>query len=475
MRKFYQTVLSSLLALPTLTAQPPVITAVETTTPTVEQWGKFELRITVAANWSNPYDYDDIRVSAIFTGPGGQTHQAEGFFMQDYSLNTQTGALTPAGPGGFRLRFAPDQAGAWTCQLSCTNASGTGNYPEQSFTAIPPGTPQNKGFVRSNQTNYLQLDDGTAYIPVGENIGWQNGNAYLDFNKWVTKLADNGGNFFRLWHCSWGLGIEWRNGDSGYAGLRKYKQTNAFYQDWLFDYCSQRGVYVMLCLHHHGQVSSQVNPNWNESPYNSANGGPCANTWDFFTNPAARAHVKNRLRYVLARWGYARSILAWELFNEVDWTDQFAQRNDDVADWHGEMSTFLKQTDPYQHLVTTSYAQDFYDPQTWNQLDIDFTQTHYYINTPNMERVLAAGARKYLGDFGKPTLNGEFGLNTPNASLTATDPDGIHLHNSLWATLFSGGMGWGHLVVGQLCRTRKPVPLFCPGVGLSPRNTLPLR
>lgn len=424
-------------------AQAPVITAATPVVTTVEQWGKFEVKLDITANWSNPYDYDEIRVECTFTDPDGMTRTAEGFFMQDYQLNTQTGALTPVASGTFKVRFAPDKTGVWTYNLSCTNAAGAGIFPPQMFTVNSPSSPENKGFVRNDQSNYLHFDNGEQFIPIGENIGWQQSNIYTDYKNWLTKLSDNGGNFFRLWHCSWGLGIEWKNGNSGFQGLRKYKQSASYYQDWLYDFCADNGIYAMLCLHHHGQVSSQVNPNWSDSPYNAANGGPCQNTWDFFTNTTAKNHVKNRLRYVVARWGYARSIQSWELFNEVDWTDQFAQKKGDVSAWHLEMAAFLKEKDPYQHLVTTSYAQDAYDPATWNQPDIDFTQTHHYVNTPNIERVLVSSLRKYLDDYGKPSLTGEFGLTTTGVDLGTTDPDGIHIHNSLWGSLFGGGFGAG--------------------------------
>jgi hypothetical protein len=327
--------------------------------------------------------------------------------------------------------------------VSCTTVAGTGNSPEQTFQCVASGSSHNKGFVVPGPDNYLRFGTGDPFIPVGENIGWPNGNPYIDYKNWIGKLSDNGGNFFRMWHCSWGLGIEWKNGANGYEGLRRYKQINAFYQDWLFDFCAEKGIYLMLCLHHHGQVSSQVNPEWSASPYNAANGGPCQQTWDFFTHPAARNHVKNRLRYVVARWGYARSIAVWELFNEVDWTDQFDQRKNDVAAWHAEMAAFLKTTDPYKHLVTSSYAHEHNDPSVWVQPHIDFTQTHFYVNTPHLERVLAGGTRNYLLDFGKPSLNGEFGLGPDGSSLPALDPDGIHIHNALWGSLFGGGMGSG--------------------------------
>lgn len=432
------------LSIPMLKAQAPAITAATPTSATVEQWGKFEVKLDVTATWVNPYDYDEIRVAATFTDPDGQSKTVDGFFMQDHTIsNLQTGALSVVGNGNFKVRFSPDKSGVWTYTISITNAAGTGTFAAQTFSVTPAAQAVNGGFVRSAQTNYLHFDDGRQYIPVGENIAWQSSNPYVDFKNWLTKLSDNDGNFFRLWQCSWGLGLEWRNGSAGYAGLRKYKQNNAFYTDWLFDFCAERGIYVMYCLQHHGQVSTNVNPNWSDSPYNAANGGPCANTWDFFSNTAAKNHTKNRYRYVLARWGYSRNVMSWELFNEVGWTDQFEQRKDDIAAWHEEMAAYLKANDPNRHLVTTSYVNEYNDPNVWNLPDIDFTQTHYYVETPFLERALANGVRSYLNDYGKATLNGEFGLSGSGSGLATLDPNGIHIHNSMWGSLFAGGLGTG--------------------------------
>ncbi len=435
---------SGLLSQSVLHAQVPVITAVAPLAQTVKQYAKFEAAITLTASWTNPYDYDNIRVQAVVTRPDGQQETIDGFFMQDYQItNTQTGTISVLGAGGFKIRYAPTQTGVYQYMVSCTTSAGTGSFPTQTFTCETPDPLSAKGFVRADQTNYLHFDNGEQYIPVGENMAWQQSNIYQDYQNWLQKLSSNGGNFIRLWLCHWGIGLEWKANTNGYQGLRKYQQSNAFYLDWLLDKCAEKGVYVMLCLNHHGQVSSQVNPNWNESPYNTANGGPCANTWDFFTNSAAKASLKNRLRYTVARWGYQRSIMAWELFNEVDWTDQFDQRKADVSAWHLEMSAYLKQKDPRQHLVTTSYAHDYNDQETWNQPDIDLTQTHYYVDVPNLERALASGNTQYLNDYGKPTLNGEFGLGGSASGLSTLDPNGIHVHNALWGGLFSGGAGTG--------------------------------
>ena len=441
-QKFYPLFLAiNFLALQTaLNAQVPVINGATPASAQVEQYGKFEVALNLTATYANPYDYEDVRVQAVFTGPDGIPETVDGFFMQDYTVsNPQTGAIVPSGAGGFKVRFSPDQTGTWTYTLSCTNASGMGTFPAQTFECVAPSA-GNQGFIRSDQTNFLYFDEGGQFIPVGENMAWYTSNPMVDYSNWLTKLSSNGGNFIRLWMCHWGLGLEWLN--NGYQGLRKYKQNNAYYLDWLFDRCAQDGVYVMFCLNHHGQVSSQVNPNWSESPYNSANGGPCQNTWDFFTHPAARAALKNRLRYTVARWGFQRSIMNWELFNEVGWTDNFDDHQAEISAWHGEMAAYLKQLDVRSHLVSTSYADDRYQ-EAWSHPDMDFTQTHYYLPTPNIERVLAGGNTAFLNDYGKPTLNGEFGLSGSAAGLGTLDPGGIHVHNCLWGGLFSGGLGTG--------------------------------
>jgi hypothetical protein len=447
MKKIYPTGLPFLfffVSLSMTSAQAPSITAATPSSGTVEQWGKFEVQLDVNATWVNPYDYDEIRVAGTFTGPDGTVKSVDGFFMQDYTIsNEQTGALSNVGTGRFKVRFSPDKAGTWTYVLTITNVAGTGTFAPQTFEATAASPDDNPGFVRTDQTNYLHFDDGRQYIPVGENIAWQATNPYVDYKNWLTKLSDNNGNFFRLWQCTWGLGLEWKNGSNGYQGFRKYKQNNAFYTDWLLDFCAERGIYIMYCLQYHGQVSTNVNPNWSDSPFNTVNGGPCANTWEFFTNANAKNHTKNRYRYVLARWGYSRNIMAWELFNEVGWTDQFEQRKNDISAWHEEMAAYLKANDPNRHLVTTSYVNEYNDPNTWNLPDIDFTQTHFYVETPFLERTLAGGVRSYLNDYGKPTINGEFGLSGSGANLGTLDPDGIHIHNSMWGSLFGGGLGTG--------------------------------
>lgn len=443
-----------------LDAQIPVITGINPVSSSVGKFQKFEALVSLSANFTNPYDYDQVALSGVFVAPSGKQDTVDGFYMQDFSLNTSTGNLSPTGLAGFRIRFAPTEIGTWNFSLKVKTPAGESTAFTGMFDCVDSNNP---GFVRKNSTNYLSFDSGSPYIPVGQNVCWQNNNAYLDYKKWLGAMGGAKANFMRLWLASWGLGIEWRNGN-GYEGLKRYRQNNAWYIDWLLEECANQGIYMMFCINHHGQVSSTVNPNWNENPYNAANGGPCAQTWNFFDQDAAKNLHKNRLRYIVARWGFSSNIMAWELFNEVSFTDQFSNASvrDAVRTWHDEMGQYLKKLDARKHLVTTSYGGEE-DPALWRLKVMDFTQNHLYAEVENIEKAVVGKGLDNLASFDKPTYGGEFGISVGGEGLSNIDPNGIHIHNTMWASAFSGAMGaaatwwWDNYVA-----PRNLYPLFTP-------------
>ena len=415
----------------------PVFNSVTPVSTTVATYEKFEVSVNLTASFSNAYNYDDVALTAVFTAPNGAMQAVDGFFMQNFTLNTSDGSIS-SGSSVFKVRFAPTQIGNWQYALTCTDASGATTYATQNFTCTAATS---KGFIRKNATHYLGFDNGEQYIPVGQNQAWQNGNRYVDYKNWLDKLAAQNANHVRIWMSDWAFALEWQNGNNSFSGLRQYKQSNAFYLDWLFDYAAAKGVAMMLCLNHHGQVSTSVNAEWYQNPYYSGNGGPCSATIDFFTNTSAKATMKNRLRYIVARWGYARNLMSWELFNEVDFTDNYSSYQTQVRDWHDEMATFIRSKDPNSHLISTSFGADSYGSSTWQLANMDFTQSHVYDNVPTIEKLIVEKAADKLTTYSKPTICGEMSIALGNGLVSGYDPAGVHLHNSIWASLFSGAMG----------------------------------
>jgi len=431
--------------MPQANAQGIVFNNISPIQSTVAKWDKFEATVTLTANYTNPYNYSDIDIQAVFTSPTGVHHTVDAFWMQDYSIDAG-GNLASAGPAGFRIRFTPDETGQWSYVLNgYLNWTAAGSSSTNVFTCS--GTSVNsKGYIRKANSRYLKWDNGDQYIPVGENLAFPNTSDIPFYNSYLGKLTPTGVNFIRIWMATWSLALEWTNTTNamGFNGLEQYKQTAAKELDSLVNRGLTDGYALMLCINYHNQLRPDgQGPEWGANPYNSALGGPCTSPYDFFTNETAKNIFKNRLRYMMARWGYAGTLESWELFNEVDNMTDYstnAALRANIDQWHNEMAAYIHSIDP-NHLVTTSFGADTAGKGTWASPNIDFTQTHKYIPDTRLPRILANLDRQRVDSFSKPAFNGEFGLDVYGGTEPNSDPTGITLHNCLWSALLSGGMG----------------------------------
>ncbi|MEZ4862881.1 MAG: DUF5060 domain-containing protein [Caldilineaceae bacterium] len=397
-----------------LFASPPAMVA---------QYGLLELPITTDITVANPYDPDQIDLRVHFTGPHGQVLTVPAFWMQPYDLATQL----PRGKPGWRVRFTPNMPGEWQAQAEL--AIPAQQSPPIHFTVTPTANP---GFVRIHPTNpnYFAFDDGSFYFPIGLNLGWSTGAVLADYTRWLDRLSANGGNIARVWMAPWSFTIEWQE-----TGLGDYtaRMQQAWLLDQIFHLAEERGVYIMLTLINHGQFSTSVNPEWADNPYNAANGGPCPNPIAFVTDPTAKEFFKRRLRYIAARWAYSPNLLAWEWWNEVNWTGIGDQ---DLGPWIREMTPVLQAFDPYDHLITNSYANGT-RTQIWGLPEIDFSQQHDYTGG-DLNQTLADDLRRIQAVApNKPVLMGELGYSAG----AQENLDAMHLHVGLWAAPFLGYAG----------------------------------
>jgi hypothetical protein len=201
----------------------------------------------------------------------------------------------------------------------------------------------------------------------------------------------------------------------------------------------QRGIYVQLVLLNHGQFSETTNAEWQGNPYNVKNGGMCQKPECFATNAKAKDYFKQRLRYIAARWGYSPNLLAWEWWNEVNFTPIVETAL--LKSWTAEMTPALMQFDPNDHLLTTSYSIEG-DARVWNMPEIDLVQRHEYnAEDPKWYFPIDGGAGRFRQQTKlapKPLIMGEWGANPTGEGLDGPDRHGIQFHNGLWAAPFSG-------------------------------------
>ncbi|MDQ2997198.1 MAG: DUF5060 domain-containing protein [Chloroflexota bacterium] len=391
-------------------------------------FGLTELEIETDAIARNPFDPAQLDLSVRFTAPSGKAVLVPAFSYQEFDPAT----LAQQGGPTWRVRFTPTEAGQWQAQAEL--ASPTLSSSSLSFTVA--ANPSAHGFVRINQQNphYMAFDDGSFYFPIGLNLGWAsqpNLGVLADYERWLDRLSQNGGNVGRVWMSAWAFGIEWNDTGLGdYSGRMK----QAWLLDQVFKLAEQRGVYLMLTLLNHGAFSTSVNPEWNDNPYNIANGGPLKEPRLFVRNKQARELFKRRVHYIAARWGYSPNLFAWEWWNEVSWTPI---DDSSLKPWVIEMTAYIQLYDPNHHLVSLSYAGAGGATALWKMPELSFVQLHDYSGNDPAKLLPLQSQAMSLKYPDKPFLLAEYGLSGDGAS-ALPGRDVIQFHNGLWAAPFSG-------------------------------------
>jgi len=379
----------------------------------------------------NPYNYDDILCRAYVTLPDNSSRIIEGFYGKDYDYSPDTSVYTEKG-GAFRVRISPWKYGRWKFYVTVVK-DGREVYRSPLKYFEVRGKRESDGFLRVSDSDplFLSFSSGRPFFGIGMNTAWPSDKGLNDFKDWFGKMHAAGANTARVWMAPWSLGIEW-DGQPGNYGNR---QKQAFMLDKTLELGRENGIYILLTLVAHGEFSTKTNPEWDKNPYNIKNDGILDKPEDFFTSTAAKKAFKNRLRYIIARWGYSANILAWELFNEVDLTDNYDTAA--VSAWHSEMADFIRSRDVYRHLLTTSFSNPDMDPAIWNLSRMDIVQTHLYNMKDEASQVYEA-CRAKTENYAKPHIMGEFGMDTDgDFAKNNSDPSGIGLHNGLWAGAMS--------------------------------------
>jgi hypothetical protein len=427
-------------------------------------WKRLDLRVDLSASFDTPFDPDQIAVDALFTTPSGHTMTVPAFFYQNFERQvwgrpgrTTQEVMTEAGPGEWRVRFMPAEAGRYSVSIRARDRSGTVTGDPASFTAAP-GTGHGYIHVSKKTPHYFEFDDGTPFFANGLNIVEH---PLSEYYRYIPSLGKAGGNYARLW-----LGFEYLGLEFGYMG--SYRLDNAWQLDQIMALSEEYGIHQKFTIDYIRNITPRGLPRRNfdreDYAYSVSNGGPCSSMRDFFTLPEARRLFKNRLRYIVARWAYSPNVAAWELWNEIDDVDPAVRDPAIIVPWTGEMCAYLKSIDPWQHMTTNSLGGP---PRggwadMWRLKEVDFAQRHgYYSPRPGTEGSnpdMAGNVLQWLdavSDFGKPYMMAEFGLQRDRMDIRALcdrDQEGVNLHNGIWAAIAHGAAGtaqlwwWGQYV-----------------------------
>ncbi len=409
---------------------------------TPQLWQRAEFRVTGLPAVTNPFDPQVIQVDATFRSPSGRMATAPAFWYQAYqrALSGGSESLSTSGSPEWRVRFTPPEPGSYSVSASVlTNGQFCSTAPEIVFQVASNALPARTGYARRAGSGQLfETGDGQALRLIGENACWPGSRGTYDYDTWFPAMQSAGENYARLWMCPWAFGIE-----ADANSLTRYRLDRAWQLDYVVQLAEQRGIYLLLCLDYHGMFETKPdywggNNYWPLNPYNVTNGGPCNSQNAFFTNSAAQSIYQKRLRYLVARYGYSRNLLAWEFFNEID--NVYAYLNpSDVAAWHATMGNWLHANDPYGHLVTTSLTGSSDRPEIWSLPQLDFAAYHSYGEASPALR-LNQVVQSFLSRYGKPVMVGEFGTDWRGWN-RSNDPYLRGLRQGLWGGALGGSVG----------------------------------
>ena len=385
-----------------------------------------------------------------------------GFYSQDYA--PADSAATPIdGTEGWRVRFAGPEPGAYKGKVEL-RAKGkliaTRDIPPFTLAKSP-----NHGVLRVSPTapRYLEFEDGTGYFPIGQDVCWTTDvsksipGATLAvpslpwnqaYERWFGRMGENRANWARVFMKE-SFFI-----DSGQPW--QWELEKAWRFDRLLDIAKKDGIHICLCFNPERSDSGACyggmmdifradNTAWGRLLHSQNL------TYDqFFLNPLTREMYRDKIRYIVARWGYSTNIFSWEFWNEIE---SVGPQQGTFA-WMREMTAYLRSVDPWNHLIKSS-AHHTWSPEFWGHDNGDLNDVHPYFGWAGEEGPKNLGA--FLPEFssgvystGRPFIVAETGIAREvmtkygrAGELADKDTTCFHIHEALWGGLFAGAVGSG--------------------------------
>jgi hypothetical protein len=417
----------------------------------VDQFEPIDFDIDLKATFDNPFDSTDISVRVEVQEPDGKRFSVPGYFDMSCERAMAGGkeVVTKSGTGRWRAKLSFQKLGAHRIGAFVKDRSGTSVTDECSVT-VKPAVRSGFASVSERDHRYFETSNGKSFFPLGANVCWGGDGGTYSFDKWIPQYAAQGCNYFRIW-----LSPHWttfavelpglpRNG----KGLGQFSLENLWRLDYVLKLARKSDMKVKLCIDSYNMLRDKDSyPSWEDGVFNLANGGILHSPAEFWQSPEMDRFYMEKLRYLIARYSGDPTVFAWEFFNEIDISRDMPVEL--AKDWHQRMAKFVHKTDPYHHLVTTSFGNSMGVKDIDLLSEMDYIQTHNYGSPDVISQIAIQQSRK--GNWGKPHYVAEIGADAGGPRIE-DDPAGLQIHDPLWISVCMGSSGaaqpwwWDNLI-----------------------------
>lgn len=375
----------------------------------VGQFEKYEIVLELAGTFQNPYDPDEVDLGAVFTSPSGAEWDINGFYDGERWL----------------IRFAPDEAGAWTYRAHLVTEEGRFEYKQLGFTVEPSSRVRGGLTVPVDGDRFLQYRDGTKFLAVPVAYPWQVTEGRLD------QLSEAGANIITYWNGNYdgaGNGGGREQLESFQTGPGRYDMNKAERIDEVLDWLEARHMQMNFVVWPHDSLAHKINwpATWSQSAYSRL-----GEAVDFYKSEEMWGYQEKLYRYMIARWGHSPSLGIWDLIVEVNGTDGHMLGSPAEADaWLKRVDDYFKAHDPYRHPTMASMAgnrEDYWD-YAYQTVDIADRENYYDLHYSAYAEDVQLRYKSYR----KPIWIGETGNMT----------DRKVFHQAIWAAYSNGLAGF---------------------------------
>lgn len=474
----------------------------------------------------NPFDARDLDVVFTFSlmAEGGKvgelSKQVNGFFYREYIRDRSNSDPNMwkhvEKPTLFHIRgrFTPTQPGTY-CVQATIKAKGMADT-KTDVTYFEVQAAVEPGFLEIGENKRFFEQGESSFFPVGQNIPWPDCNPTVDplcktiqcggiepwcggkltslhsydvYQKQMTDLANAGGNYMRLLIAPWNLDIEFEKLNNYNDRLNRAWELDRIIQkaddlDLLLHLnlhvhypLEETSVYSMFCWDY-----ADIDCYGDDDPYCYVDELGLKTPKDFLESKEAMIHYKNRIRYLIARYGYSTSIGVIELFSEANNIGQATGVNEEclldgslpnkhpyhrqegyaalVGDWQQQIAEFIKvELNHTEHIISANYTgtpeftkgdDTFYSPYvdlaTWNNYTLSINK--YYNITRDVSNFQSKRQKGNITKedppfLDKPIMFSEIG---PGAAEVENCDNNLRWIKAAWKSSFSGlagtGMNW---------------------------------